>query len=247
MPKLLIHGAKGRMGQAVRACALESGDWEIVGEIDLGDSLEEALPKAEVVVDFSAHDAVGPLCRACLQAKKPLVSGTTGLDTETRQLLQQAAQSIPIVWASNFSIGVNTLFWLVEHATRILGEGFDVEIVEMHHRHKKDAPSGTAKTLAEIIARVRNLTPEQFCYGRQGITGPRPAQQLGIHAVRGGDVVGEHWVFFAGSGEKLELVHRATSRQTFAAGALRAAAWILRQPPGLYDMQDVLGLRPQPS
>ena len=179
MPKLLIHGAKGRMGQAVRACALESGDWEIVGEIDLGDSLEEALPKAEVVVDFSAHDAVGPLCRACLQAKKPLVSGTTGLDTETRQLLQQAAQSIPIVWASNFSVGVNTLFWLVEHATRILGEGFDVEIMPCGEVTSSENTGSSlpeaARNSSWFIGRLagRPLPPGRYGL-RPGFSGNRP-------------------------------------------------------------------------
>ena len=149
-----------------------------------------------------------------------------------------------MVWASNFSTGVNTLFWLTRKAAEILGPDFDLEVVEMHHRLKKDAPSGTAKTLAEILADVRKLQlAEAARHGRDGIVGERTPGEIGIHAIRGGDVVGDHTVIFANTGERVELTHKASSRDTFANGALRAAQWVVKQKPGLYDMQDVLGLK----
>jgi 4-hydroxy-tetrahydrodipicolinate reductase len=148
------------------------------------------------------------------------------------------------VWTSNYSTGVNTLFWLTRKAAEILGPGFDLEIVEMHHRLKKDAPSGTAATLAQILAEVRQQQlAEVIRHGRQGLVGERTATEIGMHAVRGGDVVGDHTVIFATSGERLELTHRASNRETLANGALRAAQWVVKQKPGLYDMQDVLGLK----
>jgi len=149
-----------------------------------------------------------------------------------------------MVWASNYSTGVNALFWLTRKAAEILGPGFDLEIVEMHHRMKKDAPSGTAASLAQILAEVRQQQlSEVIRHGRQGITGERTPTEIGMHSLRGGDVVGDHTVIFAAQGERLELTHKASSRDTFANGALRAALWVVHQPPGLYDMQDVLGLR----
>jgi 4-hydroxy-tetrahydrodipicolinate reductase len=149
-----------------------------------------------------------------------------------------------MVLASNFSTGVNTLFWLARKAAEILGPGFDLEIVEMHHRLKRDAPSGTAQTLAEILAEVRQQQLDEVArHGRSGIVGQRTLEEIGIHSVRGGDVVGDHTVIFAGLGERVELTHKASSRETFANGALRAAQWVTKQKPGLYDMQDVLGLK----
>jgi 4-hydroxy-tetrahydrodipicolinate reductase len=149
-----------------------------------------------------------------------------------------------MVWTSNFSTGVNALFWLTRRAAEILGPDYDLEIVEMHHRLKKDAPSGTAKSLAEILAGVRKLHLEKAArHGRAGIVGERTALEIGIHSIRGGDVVGDHTVIFANTGERLELTHKASSRETFANGALRAALWVVEQKPGLYDMQDVLGLK----
>jgi 4-hydroxy-tetrahydrodipicolinate reductase len=148
-----------------------------------------------------------------------------------------------MVWASNYSTGVNTLFWLTRKATEILGEGFDLEVIEMHHRHKQDAPSGTATTLSEILADVRELQiKEAIRHGREGIVGARTQNEIGMHSLRGGDVVGDHTVVYATQGERLELTHKASSRDTFANGALRAAKWALTQEPGLYSMQDVLGL-----
>ena len=198
----------------------------------------------DVVIDFSAASLTSELLAACGAARKPVVIGTTGHGAEDRANIAAAAREIPVVFAANFSVGVNTLFWLTRQAARILGPGFDLEVIEVHHRLKKDAPSGTARRLAEILAEVRGLTYDGDArHGREGIVGERTGTEIGVHAVRGGDVVGEHTVLFADAGERVELVHRASSRDTFAIGALRAASWIRSRPPGLYDMEDVLGLR----
>ncbi|MEO8206832.1 MAG: 4-hydroxy-tetrahydrodipicolinate reductase [Chthoniobacterales bacterium] len=170
--------------------------------------------------------------------------GTTGQDDQTRKRITESAKRIPIVFAPNFSVGVNTLFWLTQKATEILGSDFDLEVVEMHHRLKKDAPSGTARRLAEILAEVRKQSYDKdVLHGRHGIVGERTDAEIGMHAIRGGDVVGDHTVIFATQGERLELTHKASSRDTFAMGALRAAKWASSKSPGLYDMQDVLELR----
>jgi 4-hydroxy-tetrahydrodipicolinate reductase len=181
---------------------------------------------------------------ACAEAGKVLVIGTTGHELPEREQIAKAAAMIPLVFSPNYSIGVNTLFWLTRKAAEILGPGFDLEVVEMHHRLKKDAPSGTARHLAEILAEVRQLDyAEAARHGRAGIVGARTESEIGVHAIRGGDVVGDHTVIYAGAGERLELTHKASSRDTFAMGALRAAKWAAQQPAGLYDMQDVLGLK----
>jgi 4-hydroxy-tetrahydrodipicolinate reductase len=175
---------------------------------------------------------------------KALVIGTTGHADDERPAIAAIGAEIPIVWSSNFSTGVNALFWLTRKAAEILGPSFDLEVVEMHHRLKQDAPSGTARTLAQVLANVRGQQlSEVLRHGRQGITGERTATEIGMHSLRGGDVVGDHTVILAAPGERVELSHRASSRETFAEGALRAAEWVIRQPPGLYDMQDVLGLK----
>jgi 4-hydroxy-tetrahydrodipicolinate reductase len=244
MTKIIITGSKGRMGRALIACASNFRELEIVGQIDVGDDLGAGIERGDVVVDFSSQTATVGVADLCAKYQKALVIGTTGhTDTNTFEVRLRKAQ-IPIVWASNFSTGVNTLFWLTRKAAEILGPDFDLEIVEMHHRLKKDAPSGTAKTLAEILAGVRKLQLEKAArYGRAGIVGERSPTEIGIHSVRGGDVVGDHTVIFANTGERLELTHKASSRDTFANGALRAALWVVKQKPGLYDMQDVLGLK----
>ena len=244
MTKIIITGAKGRMGRALIACAPNFRELEIVGQIDVGDDLGAVIARGDVVVDFSSQTATVGVADLCAKHQKALVIGTTGhTDTNTFEVRLRKAQ-IPIVWASNFSTGVNTLFWLTRKAAEILGPDFDLEIVEMHHRLKKDAPSGTAKTLAEILAGVRKLQIEKAArHGRAGIVGERTPTEIGIHSVRGGDVVGDHTVIFANTGERLELTHKASSRDTFANGALRAALWVVKQKPGLYDMQDVLGLK----
>lgn len=232
------------MGRALLACAPQYADLEVVGQVDLGDDLATALPPADVVVDFSAPEATAALVAQCVAGRKAMVIGTTGHDQAALDRIRQAATTVPMVLASNFSTGVNTLFWLTRRAAEILGPDYDVEIVEMHHRLKKDAPSGTARTLAEILAAARRTELSAVArHGRSGLVGPRAAQEIGIHAVRGGDVVGDHTVIFAASGERVELTHRATNRETFAHGALRAARWVASRPPGLYDMGDVLGLK----
>jgi 4-hydroxy-tetrahydrodipicolinate reductase len=244
MTRIIITGAKGRMGKALAACAPNFRELEIAGQIDVGDDLGAVIERGDVVVDFSSHTATPGVADICAKHQKALVIGTTGhTDTDTFEVRLRKAQ-IPIVWASNFSTGVNTLFWLTRKAAEILGPEFDLEIVEMHHRLKKDAPSGTAKSLAEILAEVRKLHLEKAArHGRAGIVGERTPTEIGIHSLRGGDVVGDHTVIFANTGERLELTHKASSRDTFANGALRAALWVVKQKPGLYDMQDVLGLK----
>ena len=244
MTKVIITGAKGRMGQALVSCAKNYAKLEIVGRIDAGDDLAAIIRNGDVLIDFSAHSATVEVAKLCAQHDKALVIGTTGhTDTDTFEITRNKTK-IPIVWASNFSTGVNTLFWLTRKAAEILGPDFDLEVVEMHHRLKKDAPSGTAKSLAEILADVRKLhLNEAARHGRTGIVGERKPSEIGIHSIRGGDVVGDHTVIFANAGERLELTHKASSRDTFANGALRAALWVVQQKPGLYDMQNVLGLK----
>lgn len=244
MTKVIITGAKGRMGQALIACAARLRDLEVAAQIDKGDDLTGLIAKAEVVIDFSLHSATPEIVKLCAKKKKAVVIGTTGHSDAETKAIRQAQSAIPVVWASNFSTGVNTLFWLTRKAAEILGPAFDLEVVEMHHRMKKDAPSGTAKTLAEILAETRKLQLDQAArHGRTGIVGERTSSEIGIHSIRGGDVVGDHTVIFANAGERLELTHKASSRDTFANGALRAALWVVKQKPGIYDMQDVLGLK----
>ena len=244
MTKIIINGSKGRMGQALLACAPKHRGLQVVAQVDQGDDLAAVIEQGDVVIDFSSHAATPHIGSLCAQHGKALVIGTTGHnDTETFEI-KQAKTQIPIVWASNFSTGVNTLFWLTRKAAEILGPDFDLEIVEMHHRLKRDAPSGTAKSLAEILAHVRNVQLKDAArHGRVGIIGERTPAEIGVHSIRGGDVVGDHTVIFANTGERVELTHKASSRETFAHGALRAAEWVVKQKPGLYDMQDVLGLK----
>jgi|SRR6266403_2000064 len=238
--RLLIIGAKGRMGMTVADLAQREEGLEITGQCDLGDSIEPAMQNCDVIIDFSQPGAIEEVCRGALAHARPLVIGTTGHSAEQRGMIENVAQSVPVVLASNFSVGVNALFWLTRRAAELLGREFDLEIVEMHHRMKKDAPSGTAKTLAEILQKARKT--EKVRHGREGNLGERDPSEIGIHSIRGGDAVGDHTVVFAGPGERLELTHRASSRETFAKGALRAARWIIGKPAGLYNMQDVLGL-----
>lgn len=244
MTKIIITGSKGRMGHALVSCAPAHPNLEIVGKIDQGDDLRAIIENADVVVDFSSHSATLSIAAICALHKKAIVIGTTGIGEEARSQISNLKSQIPIVLSSNFSTGVNALFWLTRKAAEILGPGFDLEVVEMHHRHKRDAPSGTARTLVEILADVRKQQLEQVLrHGRSGIVGERTAEEIGMHSLRGGDVVGDHTVIFAAAGERVELTHKASSRETFANGALRAAEWIVNQKPGLYDMQDVLGLK----
>jgi 4-hydroxy-tetrahydrodipicolinate reductase len=241
---LLINGAHGRMGQTLIACATGDPDLHIFATIDVGDDFAAALSGADAVIDFSHHATIEPVLVRCIEHQKTLVIGTTGHTDGQIAAIKHAAAHIPIVFAPNYSVGVNTLFWLTRKAAEILGPGFDLEVVEMHHRLKKDAPSGTAKRLVEILAEVRDLKyHEDARHGRHGIVGERTDAEIGVHAIRGGDVVGDHTVIYAAQGERVELTHKASSRETFARGALRAAQWAHGQPAGLYDMQDVLGLK----
>lgn len=241
--RVLILGAKGRMGQALIACASQDPALSVSGEVDAGDDFASALPGCDAVIDFTHASVTPSVATACANAGKTLVIGTTGHDDIQRQAIHAASEITPIVFAPNYSVGVNTLFWLTRKATEILGSDFDLEVVEMHHRLKKDSPSGTARRLAEILAEVRDLSYDQnVLHGREGMIGERTPTEIGMHAIRGGDVVGDHTVIFANTGERVELTHKASSRDTFAHGALRAAKWATKQKPGLYDMQDVLGL-----
>lgn len=244
MTRVLINGSKGRMGQALLACAARMPELQICGAVDVGDDLAGPLAASDVVIDFTLHSVTASVADLCARQRKALVIGTTGHNEAEKAAIRSVASTVPIVWASNYSTGVNTLFWLTRKAAEILGPDFDLEVIEMHHRLKKDAPSGTATTLLEILADVRKVQLEDALrHGRKGIVGERTPGEIGIHAVRGGDVVGDHTVLFAANGERVELTHKASSRDTFANGALRAAAWIVGRPPGIYDMQDVLGLK----
>ncbi|MEY2409792.1 MAG: 4-hydroxy-tetrahydrodipicolinate reductase [Verrucomicrobiota bacterium] len=244
MTKIIINGHKGRMGQALAHCAAGVQNLQVIGQIDQGDDLGAIIGACDVVIEFSFHSVTPAVAALCAKHRKALVIGTTGhTDSEKKEITHLKSQ-IPMVWASNYSTGVNTLFWLARRAAEILGPGFDLEVVEMHHRLKKDAPSGTAITLAETLAAVRHQQLEKVIrHGREGIVGERTAEEIGMHSLRGGDVVGDHTVIFATNGERLELTHKAASRDTFAHGALRAAEWVVGKASGIYDMQDVLGLR----
>ena len=242
--RVLINGSKGRMGQTLIACAKSDPALELAGEIDAGDDFAGAVPDCDAVIDFSSPNVLELVLARCVEFKKICVVGTTGHTDSQLATINHAAAQIPVVFAPNYSVGVNTLFWLTKKATEILGPSFDLEVVEMHHRLKKDSPSGTAKKLAEILAEARGLSYNTDArHGREGIVGERTDNEIGVHAIRGGDVVGDHTVIYAAMGERVELTHKASSRETFARGALRAAQWAHGKPAGLYDMQDVLGLK----
>jgi len=222
---VLLVGAAGRMGRTVVDLVNNDPKIQIVAQCDLGEPIEPAMKNCDVAIDFSHADAITEICRTALHHHKSLVIGTTGHSQEQRRLIEEAALSLAIVFAPNFSIGVNALFWLTREAAELLDSDFNPEIIETHHKMKKDAPSGTAKTLAKILKTARKMRSE-----------------VPIQSIREGDVVGEHTVIFGGPGERVELTHRAASREIFARGALRAAQWIIGKPPGFYSMQDVLGL-----
>jgi 4-hydroxy-tetrahydrodipicolinate reductase len=231
------------MGQAVIQAATEAGV-PISSTHDAGQDLDSAVAKADCIIDFSVHSFTKNLVDSAIKHGTRLVIGTTGHSDEERAFIHEAAKKIPIVYASNYSVGVNTLFWLTRHAARILTQDrFDIEVTEMHHKHKIDAPSGTARRLLEILnEETATSYQDDVAHGRLGNIGPRKPREIGMHTLRGGDVVGDHTVIFSADGERVELTHKASSRLTFAAGAVRAACWLENQPVGLYDMQDVLGL-----
>lgn len=230
------------MGQALQTAA-QTLSLPVAATLDAGDDLAAGIAQGDVVVDFSFHAATAEVVRLAVAQKKGLVIGTTGHSAEAKAELTAAAAAVPTVWAGNYSVGVNLLYALTRRAASVLGADYDAEVVEMHHRFKKDAPSGTAARLLEIILEERKLTADALRHGREGITGERTDSEVGIHSLRGGDVVGEHTAMFAALGERLELTHKATDRGIFARGALRAAQWVVDQQPGVYDMQHVLGLQ----
>lgn len=267
MTKVVISGAAGRMGRFLITLISESKDLVLHAAVDaqghpdmgrdagevagvgrlgvpLTDRMDIAADGADVIVEFSSPQATMVHLKMAGERGVPFVIGTTGLDEAGKNLVAETAKSTPVVFAPNMSLGMNLLFKLVEMTAGLLGEEYDVEIVEMHHHHKKDAPSGTALRLAESAAKALGRTEEDYVCGREGIVGAREKREIGVMALRGGDVVGEHTVIFAGPGERLELTHRAHTRNTFAVGALKAARWLVaeKKRPGLYNMMDVLGL-----
>ncbi len=267
MIRTIVCGACGKMGK--RICTLMENDDELelygaleaknskyigsdigavcgIGEkhIEVTDKLNDIIGDGEVLIDFSTPSSTLSNLRAAAENKKAMVIGTTGFSDDEIAEIKKLSVRIPIVLAPNMSLGVNILFKLVEDVARILKDDYDIEIVEMHHRFKKDAPSGTALKLAEHAANGLNENLNDIAvYGRQGIIGERSKKEIGIMSLRGGDVVGDHSVIFAGLGERLELTHKATSRDTFALGALRAAKWVIDKVPGFYNMQDVLNIK----
>ena len=227
------------MGRAVIEAVQADRDLTLAATLDIGDALA-SIAQADVLIDFTRPEGTLEHLEHC----KAAVIGTTGFSESQLKTIREKAKRMPIVLSPNFAIGVNVVFRLAETAARALGDAYDVEIVEAHHRHKVDAPSGTALKLGEIIASsLKRDLQKEARHGRHGDTGERPVKQIGFHAIRGGDIVGEHTVIFAGSGERVEVTVRSQSRMTYAAGALRAAKWLKGRPPGLYDMSDVLGMK----
>lgn len=266
--RIALHGAGGRMGRALVQAIAAAEDLELVGAtesagstvlgldsgtiaglipngIAISSDLAAAFASADVVIDFTRPEGTLDALAALEHGPKPLVTGTTGLDPQQEELLLRYAQQVPVVQAANFSVGVNLCIRLTELAARVLDESVDIEIIEAHHRDKVDAPSGTALRLGKAAADATGRSLEgDAVYSRVGHTGPRPPRAIGFATVRAGDIVGDHTVMMAGQGEQVEIRHRATSRANFAGGALRAARWLGQQVPGLYDMPEVLGLKP---
>jgi len=230
------------MGNAIAEEAAASGH-SITGKVDVGDDLKASLEQSDVVIDFSYHTVTRSVFETAVELGKPVICGTTGHTQEEREELLKVAEAVPTVWAGNFSIGVNLLCYLTEKAAEILPLSYNAEITEMHHRMKKDAPSGTALMLAESVLGPRNLNYDDLQHGREAVVGERREREVGMHSLRGGDVVGDHSVIFADIGERLELTHKASSRAIFARGAVRAAEWTADKSPGVYSIRDVLGLR----
>ena len=238
--KIAIVGAAGRMGKKLVELASSSG-LEVVAKIDITEGYDTDWPsETEGVVDFSYHAGVPAFVARAAAQGLPYVIGTTGLTADEQKVVDDAAKKIPVVQSGNYSLGVNLLLELVQKAATILGPDYDVEVTEMHHRHKKDAPSGTALMLAKAAAAGRGATND-FVYGRHGDIGERPVGEIAIHALRGGSVVGDHTVMFAGDLERVELTHKAQDRAAFAAGALKALVWAKGRAAGIYTMRHVLG------
>jgi 4-hydroxy-tetrahydrodipicolinate reductase len=240
--KILLNGSRGRMGIAIANIA-EANNAVIAAACDAGDHPCESVANCEAIIDFSFHEITLSMAELAVTNQIPLVIGTTGHTAgEKESILNAVKGKIPVVWAGNYSVGVNTLNYLTRKAATILGEQYEPEVLEMHHHDKKDAPSGTAERLIEILRDSYELSTDQVVHGREGLVGARPRKEIGVHAIRGGDIVGEHTVYFCGEGERIELTHRATDRKIFAQGAVRAAHWAVGKTPGVYNMEDVLGL-----
>jgi 4-hydroxy-tetrahydrodipicolinate reductase len=266
MQRIAVMGAAGRMGKtlieavqqaegAQLSAAIDRADSSLVGAdvgelvaqgkigVNLSGDLRAVLDQFDVLIDFTHPSVTLKNLEVCRQAGKAMIIGTTGFTAEEKQLLNDAGKQIPIVFAANFSVGVNLCLKLLDTAARVLGDEVDIEIIEAHHRHKVDAPSGTALRMGEVVAGALGRDLQKVAvYGREGQTGARARETIGFATVRAGDVVGDHTVLFAAEGERVEITHKASSRMTFAKGAVRAALWLQGRQPGLYDMQDVLGL-----
>ena len=268
MIRAIVAGAGGRMGGRIinmidadegmmLAGAFERKGSQVVGKdaglaaglnkplgVIVQEDIKDVISQGDVLIDFTFHEATVKHARMAAEAKRPMVIGTTGLSADEIGEIKGLAGSFPCVLAPNMSVGVNLLYKLVEMAARTLGDDYDIEIIEAHHRMKKDAPSGTALQIGRVAAAATGRDLEEVgVYARHGLIGERTAKEIGIQTVRAGDIVGEHTVLFGGTGERIELVHKASSRDTFAKGAIRAAKWVIGKGPGLYDMQDVLGLK----
>ncbi|MBT4923771.1 MAG: 4-hydroxy-tetrahydrodipicolinate reductase [Candidatus Thioglobus sp.] len=243
MIRIAVVGASGRMGQTIIESIGQNDKTSLGVSLDKGDDLNAVLDQFDVLIDFTRPEATLEYLAICEQANKSIVIGTTGFDDAGLLAIENAAKNIPVVFAPNMSVGVNLSLKLLDMAARVIGEDADIEIVEAHHRHKVDAPSGTALKMGEVVANAlgRDLSTCAV-YGREGIEGPRDRQTIGFSTIRGGDVVGEHMVSFFMEGERVEITHKASSRMTFANGAVRAASWLEAQNSGLYSMQDVLDL-----
>ena len=267
MTRIAIMGAAGRMGKTLVEAVSQAEGLELAAAIDHPESsligsdigevsgigrlgvavsarLEDVLDQFDVLVDFTFPELTLKNVAACRKAGKRCVIGTTGLSDDDKAVLAEAGKDIGVVFAPNMSVGVNLLLQLLQMTAKVLGDDVDIEIIEAHHRHKKDAPSGTALRMGEVIADTLGRDLKQCAvYGREGFTGERPRDAIGFETIRAGDIVGEHTAMFAAMGERIEITHKASSRMTFARGALRAAQWLQGKPAGLYDMQDVLGLK----
>ena len=266
MQRIAVMGAAGRMGKTLIEAVRQASDTTLGAAIDRPDSslvgadvgelagvgkiglilqgdLQAVLDQFDVLIDFTHPSVTLKNLEVCRQSGKAMVIGTTGFSVEEKQLLEAAAKDIPIVFAANYSVGVNLCLKLLDTAARVLGDEVDIEIIEAHHRHKVDAPSGTALRMGEVVAQALGRDLQKVAvYGREGQTGARERETIGFATVRAGDVVGDHTVLFAAEGERVEITHKASSRMTFAKGAVRAAIWLKGAQAGLYDMQDVLGL-----
>lgn len=242
--RIAIAGSGGKMGRTLIEAVAADPSLQLAAAFDMGEDIAKAVAAGDALVDFTRPEGTLAHLEACVAAGKPIVIGTTGFTPEQRARIEAAAKRIPVMLSPNFAVGVNVVFKLAEIAARALGEGYDVEVIEAHHRQKVDAPSGTALEIGRILARAlgRDLGAVA-AHGREGDTGARPPQQIGFHAIRGGDIVGEHTVLFAGVGERVEVTVRSHSRMSYATGALRAAKWLQGRAPGLYDSFDVLGLK----